>query len=167
MLLSLVFQTANWETSCSKKMVREEQASPSAWKYLACWSFTVVPADRPELLGWYAMTIRVFFRPEPNNSQHHLPNPVISTPVLIASDEIVFNAIITHPPNWSGRICSFMLWVTTLWVSVPTPNKLWNFLDWGTCLQSICVFATTEDANLIFVAHVIHCRKFCITRHDT
>ena len=26
-------------------MVRGERASPSAWKYLACWSFAVVPAD--------------------------------------------------------------------------------------------------------------------------
>ncbi len=137
-----------------EKMVRGERASPSAWKYLACWSFTVVPADRPELLGRYAITIRVFFRPEPNNIQHHLPNPVIFTPVSMTSDEMVLNAIIAHPPNWLGRIRSFMLLATTLRVSVPTPNKLWNFRDWGTCLQSICVLQPQRMSTL-YLRHML------------
>jgi hypothetical protein len=69
------------------------------------------------------MTIRVFFRPDPNSIQHHQPNPVISTPAAITLAEIVFIAIIAHHPNWLGRIHSIILWATTLQVSVPTPNK--------------------------------------------
>ncbi len=104
--------------------------------------------------------MRVFFQPDPNNIQHHLPNPVTSMPVLITSGTIVLIAIIAHPPNWFGRILSFMLWPTTLLVSVPAPNKLWNFHYCGTWRQSIWVLhpqriSTLYSRHILFNAFIL------------
>ena len=105
-------------------MVRGDLALPRAQTYLDCWSLTVVPADHPELLGWYAITILVFLVPKPSCIQHHRPRPVESTPESTTSGDIIPNAIIAHPPNWFVLILSFILCVTTLLVSDLRPNRL-------------------------------------------
>ena len=105
-------------------MVCGDLASPRVQNYLDCWSLTVVPADCPELLGWYAITILVFLVPEPSCIQHHHPRLVESTPELTTSGDIIPNAIIAHPLNQFVLILLFTLCATTLLVSDPQPNRL-------------------------------------------
>ncbi len=83
----------------------------------------VVPADHPELLDWYAITILVFLVPEPSRIQHHLPRPVESTPESTTLGSMPI-AIIAHPQNWFDLILLFILCATTLCVSDPQPNRL-------------------------------------------
>ena len=105
-------------------MVRGDLALPRAQTYLDCWSLTVVPADHPELLGWYAITILVFLVPEPSCIQHHRPRLVKSTPESTTSGDIVPNANIAHPRNGFVLVLLFILCATTLLVSDPRPNRL-------------------------------------------
>jgi hypothetical protein len=98
--------------------------------------------------------IRVRFLPDPNSIQHHRPSPVVSTPVDITWNEIVLKAIIAQPPNWFGRILSLMLCATTLLVSVPDPNKFWNFRACGTCRQSIWV-SHPQRMSTVYSRHML------------
>jgi hypothetical protein len=116
----------------------------------------VLADERPELLGWYAITIRVFLGPDPRQIQNHQPRPVPSTPVSCTSAEIVFIAIIAHPPYWLVSIRSFILCATTLLVSIPTPNNLLKRQELGTIRQSTCVsqpqiISTLKSGQRLFI----------------
>ncbi len=121
----------------------------------------MVTAERPELLGWYAMTILVFFHPEPMRIQHHPPRPVVLTPVSITSGGMVLMAIIGHLPNWLGCILLLILCATMLLVSIPTPKRLWNCQACGTCSQLIWVLhqqnrSTLKSWHRLFISIIYH-----------
>ncbi len=120
---SVCFHTINWAINCSKNIVQAERKLPRASKYLLCCFLTVVPAELVDLEpeGWYAMTILVLLLPEPTFSQHQRPRPKGLTPDSTTSAEKLPISMIAHPPCCLPCIRLFILWETTLQVSMPMP----------------------------------------------
>jgi hypothetical protein len=135
------FQTINWEINCSKKIMRAKRKSPLASKYCSCCSLTIVPAELADLepKGWYAITILVFFSPEPTFNQHQLPRLEGSTPDSTTSAEKRPIAIIAHPPCWFSCIHSLTLWAMMLLLSIATPMTFLNCCSSPACHQSAWV----------------------------